>query len=284
MTPGYSELKLLGIKDDSILNLFRLTPDPFRLKNVLLVGSGDEPTLRNGHGQFERADLSRIPHKVSGVVLKIDPMTAVDFPGMVENISNQLGPEKGIWILERAVLNEEGKKARELALEQFGLVERKVVTTRGGYALWYGRTEKTRVRRGVDLTQKSWFMEKVRKTIEDLRKAGWEVVDLSEAIEHCRDSRFPPLDLGNLELGFGARLKAPCGCWWNVNRNGEWNRDLANHCADPECPGEPVRPTKEERKPVKKEKTTIRKSPACWDCGRSMKWDPNKKTWFCGKH
>lgn len=209
---------------------------------------------------------------VGGMVIRLDSLS----PSFLETVNELVGNLKensGVWILEKVVpLSNQERGGRETMLEAWGLVERKVVGVKGTpFSLWYGRTEKSPAKReGVDLTAKPWFEFCLGKAVDSLWENGWERVDLGEAVDTCRQSRFPPLDLSNLRCGFGAKVSAPCGCRWHIDKSGGWER--IESCGVDDCEGIPEEkifwvghdiPTKE----------VLGRKMVCYDCREGLVLD-----------
>ena len=240
------------------LILESLRPNPFTQKvPVLLVRSGrEEPEVafwqKESKGRkFTPLLLNDFKEssglKVGGIVIRVGSLSE-DFFEAVWEIVGKLPENSGMWFLEkRTPLADQERREREVILEAWGLVKRKVVAVRGTpFSLWYGRTEKQAKKEGSDLTVKPWFGLYLRGGLESLRESGWREIDLGEAIDACRQSRFPPLDLSNLRLGFGAKVSAPCGCRWYVDRRGGWER--IKNCGIEDCEGIPPKPVKPKEK------------------------------------
>mgnify|MGYP000439319922 CR=1 FL=1 len=238
-----------GVKRAEIIFQFT-NPNPFALSRLLLVkGSENQPggvVLGKTGENFALwqmlasypVEINQTVKRAEGIVVFWDDRAAGGLGPYLESLTQAIGPGKGIWVLEKAVLDSSSREARLATLESWGLKNRKVVQIgKSGINLWYGQTAKDRLRRTIDLTAKPWYRSVRAEMIRSYLAEGWREVDCRQLDEACRQSRFPLGDISNLRLGFGVKLRAPCGCRWLVDLHGEWER--TESCIDPDCDGSP---------------------------------------------
>lgn len=238
-------------------------PNPFALNQLLLIrGSENQPggvILGKTGKDFAvwqmlasyPVEVNKVTKQAEGIVVFWDPRAAGGLGPYLEFLIQTVGPEKGVWIFEKAVLDSSAKEVRRETLKSWGLKDRKVVQIGRNVNLWYGRTAKEHRPASVDLTIKPWYRVVRAKMIKEYLAEGWKKVDCRQLDETCRHSRLPLLDLSNLRLGFGVELTAPCGCRWQVNQYGEWER--REGCIDPDCDGFPKTTSIEKPKETEKQ-------------------------------
>jgi hypothetical protein len=208
------------------------------------VGSEKDVSVGTTSLSWQRFEREELPG-CQGVLAWFGPDEQEAFLEMGARMAGEMPPNRRIWAIEwgQTSLSPADKRERKDSLEAWGLVGAKAVQKREG-AVWYGRTRKRGERPKIDLTENVWFKRILTQVQDELLAQGWRRVDLSEAIEACRQSRFPPGDLSNLKLGMPAVFESPCGCSWHVDKGGSWERKPQEHCFDPDCEGLPPPPPK----------------------------------------
>jgi len=242
-----SEIKPSPLVENELL-ILRVSKE-FDQKPVRGFWLGREKQLEKGKVEskdigeiIQSQDSERGIRKTPGIVLFIETgnLDEPEREAAVVSLASLLGRNGQIWILEKLDSSQKlstiEKDARIGIFEELGLVDRRVVRVRNSeYILWYAREEKERKVKPIDLTTRPWFKRVLQKMINEYEAEGWDQVDPSEILETCRHSTFALRDYHNLVLGFGVRVRAHCGCTWEVGLNGIWTKLPGSH--DEECEG-----------------------------------------------
>lgn len=246
----------------SVLSLENLTPNPLQKGNPFLFirifpegvkmvayssALVDITAESNVYQEQETIEKRRIK-KAKGIIVWFDEENKVFLEQFINQISPNLKINTGVWILEKTTdrLTEVEKEERVKKLAAWELVNRKVVQKKASTFdyCWYSRTERpAKHTREFDLTADGRFPRRLWEMKKKYLSEGWKKIDSAELEEACRHSKMPFLEgspyLECLDLGFGVRLEAPCGCGWHVCLNGDWERDFSQKCGDEDCDGLP---------------------------------------------
>ncbi|MGB9911690.1 MAG: hypothetical protein ACPLKP_03810 [Microgenomates group bacterium] len=211
-------------------------------------------------------------------ILILTEKTSFLYRETLETLIARLGVNQKVGIV--LIGEEKLPSLIEAIMEGWGLVERGNKNEKFGYKnfrFFWGRVPKERRKIEVDLTAKPWFLPLLRRRMEQFKKQGWTKISPSEILEKCQRSKFPPLDIQNLELGMGFDLTAPCGCQWRIpTSTGEWERKMC--CGNDDCDGLPF---KERYFPPKKvivgynipASLLLNRKPTCEECGAELLFD-----------
>lgn len=242
--------------------------------------------------QIETAafDLNELPQSnFCGLVIISDQEEIEEVPLY---LGLQLRPHAPFFVFEKreeevAKNRQKETKSRLILLENWGLVERKILIQPSRkkeepvsqFLVWRARMPaEWRPRKPVNLIDEGsqwrrvWIEKLIKKAAAEYRKEGWVPLNAYEIGERLRNSVFPLDDISRLKLGFGFYLEVSCGCCWQVTINGDWVRN--KDCGDFDCDGIPRKPSVSRRGELAvKEKLSSERIVYCFDCGGEMYWD-----------
>jgi hypothetical protein len=173
---------------------------------------------------------------------------------VINDIVPSLTAESPVFVFEKKGPDyRQGLKTREEVLQKSGLVKKDILVRPtsedaavNDNLVWRARISKEKSKgepinyfEGGPSWRKSWLENLIKEEKSKYQQAGFTVVSIDEIVSRLKNTTFPLDDLGKLKLGFGFRLRAPCGCEWRVTHKGDWVRDL--DCGDAKCDGIPER-------------------------------------------
>jgi len=193
--------------------------------------------------------------KLNGLLVFLPSGDAWRVKDVVGEMALALKLQTPVFIFEEKGEKVFGKgeiRQREEILEGLSLVEKKILVqpsrkkndSINKFLVWRVRMPaERRLKEPINLVEKGpkwrrkWIKEMVKQVAEEYRQAGFTPLNAYEIGTRLRATRFPPDDLGRLELGFGFMVQAPCGCQWQIDLKGGWLRVLS--CGDSDCDGVP---------------------------------------------